>query len=667
MILSHLILKTTMFHRRLNPIGYAFKYSMFYLNIDVSKVDKSADKSFVFGFNRRKLLSIYESDYLSSYSGNLSEKLEKLFEKYEINPRFSSIRLVTHPRVFGYVFNPVSFFLCYRQEEEPEILIAEVHNTFGERHLYVMNREDRRTPKGFISFRADKDFHVSPFLDREGVYYFRVKEENKKLSILIDLHQDDKVVFESGLVSLKRELNGVSLLKHLAKYPGSIILTFFRIVYHAFILKFIKGLRVFTKPIADSEATFVKSSPSVFQKYCLKKFSQFVQQAKFGELNLHFPCGNSISVGDKSHDLKAEINVKNYDMFCKSVIHGDIGFGESYVDGDWDSPELTNVIQFFSKNVSHIDDRNLLSTYFGRFYNAIKHYLKFNSIKNSKRNIAAHYDLSNELFTKFLDKRMQYSSALFKNADESLEIAQLNKIEKIVEELKITNNSNVLEIGCGWGGLGIEIVKMTGCKYTGVTLSEEQRDYFCKKVEDAGLGNLIDVRLEDYRKINGSFDRVISIEMVEAVGHSFLESYFSKIGEILSPTGLVFIQAITIPESRYNAYRLGCDWIQKYVFPGGLCPSQLRLVEAAASGSKLVLEKTENIAESYAKTLNIWKADFNEEWSEIKVLGFDERFRRLWNYYLSYCEAGFTERLVNTHQMVFSRQGNSETLNTVIR
>lgn len=653
---SSRILISKMYHRRNLPKKHEFSYSIFYLRIRLKTLEKLNTGLRTLKYNKFSLFSLWDKDYLSCYYGNLEEKLDCLFGELKIPSTFDYIDLITHPRIFGYAFNPVSFFICARQNKA-EVLISEVHNTFGERHLYVCTNqgEERRGETLVSSFSAKKDFHVSPFFEKKGTYEFKLIEKKNSTSVIINLIQDGKLVFESGIVGREKELTDLNLLKSLISYPGSIALTIFRISYHAAILKFIKGMEVITKPIATSRMTFQKSAPSFLQKLSKNTFFNYLSKAKDGSISLTFPSGEKYFFGDPQRKSICNIKVLNYDLFLRSVFSGDIGFGESYVSGDWDTDDLLSVLRFFARNIEEADDRRVFLSQLGRLINRITHILKPNSLKKSKENISAHYDLSNDLFKSFLDSRMQYSSAYFKNNLESLEQAQINKINSIIQSLEVDSNSKVLEIGCGWGGLAIELVKQTGCSYTGVTLSERQKEYFDKRIVEEDLSDKMTVLLQDYRLIRGSFDRIVSIEMVEAVGKKFLPIYFEKINSLLKKDGRFVMQVITIPEKRYYEYQKGCDWIQKYIFPGGHCPSLEELRKSSQTSSNLTIESIEDMGLSYAKTLEIWRETFNTKWEEVRNFGFDEKFKRIWNYYMAYCEAGFREGMVNIHQIVYSR------------
>ena len=278
-----------------------------------------------------------------------------------------------------------------------------------------------------------------------------------------------------------------------------------------------------------------------------------------------------------------------------------------------------------------------------------------NSRSGSRQNIADHYDLGNDLFALFLDQGMNYSSAFFSSEEDSLDTAGINKLDRICRKLDLRPSYHVLEVGCGWGGFAIHAATHFGCRVTGLTISQEQYDFATARVAEAGLLDRIDIILCDYRDHEGTYDRVVSIEMIEAVGHEFLGDYFQKIQSFLTPAGAALIQAIAMPDQRYAQYLKGCDFIQRYIFPGSCVPSLGAMTDAVRRRTDLKVVDLEDIAPHYARTLRLWRRRFNDRMSEVLDLGYPERFVRLWNYYFAYCEAGFAERYLADFQILLSR------------
>lgn len=397
-----------------------------------------------------------------------------------------------------------------------------------------------------------------------------------------------------------------------------------------------------------------------YEKVVIDLFSKM----KLGNLELTLPSGELLVFGNGVGNVNATINVTTPNFFKRCVLYGDIGFGEGYVDGDWETDNIVNVIKWFILNIEDAptisgSKTKTISLNLLKFFNRIYHFTRANSVKGSRENIAAHYDLNNDFFALFLDPTITYSSAYFKDKDMSLEQAQMEKYERLCRELKLQASDHVLEIGTGWGSNAIHMAKNHGCKVTTVTISEEQFKLATARVEEQKLQDQVTVLLMDYRSIEGKFDKIVSIEMLEAVGHKFLEGYFKKCNELLKKNGILALQVITCPDSRYESLRNGVDWIQKHIFPGSLLPSVAAINKAINKTCDLTLVDLKDIGLDYARTLSIWKDQFNKKLDEVKKLGFDERFIRKWNYYLSYCEGAFEMRNINTMQLVYSRPNNT--------
>ena len=390
---------------------------------------------------------------------------------------------------------------------------------------------------------------------------------------------------------------------------------------------------------------------------------KFVSRMKKGNATITMPSGEVITLGNGEGNITANINIADPRFFEKCVLFGDVGFGEAYTDGYWSTDSITNVIKWFLLNVEDAPSVSGSKVRTGalnilKFFNRVGHLRRRNDVARAKENIAEHYDLNNDFFKLFLDPTMTYSSAYFTNEGMSLQEAQIAKYDSLCQSLKLKPTDHVLEIGSGWGGNAIHMAKKYGCKVTSVTISEEQHKLANERVASEGLNDKVEIKLIDYRNITGTFDKIVSIEMLEAVGHEFLEAYFKKCAELLKPKGILGFQVITSPDSRYDSLRKGVDWIQKHIFPGTLLPSVDALNNAIKRTSDLNMMGLKEFGLNYAKTLKLWREKFNEQLSDVKKLGFDEKFIRKWNYYLSYCEAAFAMRNIYVMQMVYSRPNN---------
>ncbi|KAI5649663.1 hypothetical protein M9H77_35668 [Catharanthus roseus] len=379
---------------------------------------------------------------------------------------------------------------------------------------------------------------------------------------------------------------------------------------------------------------------------------------------------------NKKSSLKVTIRVHSPQFYWKVATQADLGLADAYINGDISFVDkncgLLSLFMIFVANrdlkasASKSSSKRgwwtplILTSFLASAKYFLQHVSRQNTLTQARRNISRHYDLSNELFSLFLDETMTYSCAIFKTEDEDLKIAQMRKVSLLIEKARISKEQNVVEIGCGWGSLAIEVVKRTGCKYTGITLSEEQLKYAQVKVKEAGLQDHIKLLLCDYRQLPDSvkYDRIISCEMLEAVGHEFMGKFFSCCDTILAEDGILVLQFISIPDERYNEYRQSSDFIKEYIFPGGCLPSLSQVTSAMATNSRLCVEHLENIGIHYYQTLRCWRTNFLERQSKIMELGFDEKFMRTWEYYFDYCAAGFKTCTLGNYQIVFSRPGN---------
>jgi cyclopropane-fatty-acyl-phospholipid synthase len=372
-----------------------------------------------------------------------------------------------------------------------------------------------------------------------------------------------------------------------------------------------------------------------------------------GELVLRFANGAEKHVQAARDGAKAVLELARGRVLRRLMLGGEIGVAESYMDGDWTSPDLASVFEFGARNMN-----KLAHTLTGlppvNWARMLTHKLRANTRSGSRRNIAAHYDLGNAFYSEWLDPTMTYSSAVFDSPSMSLEDAQRNKWRKLAENLDLRAEHHVLEIGCGWGGFAMFAAREYGCRVTGITLSKEQLAFAKQAVEEAQLSHLIDLQLVDYRDVRGSFDRIASIEMFEAVGEENWPAYFEVVRERLKSGGRAALQIITIEDDRFDYYRRTADFLQMYIFPGGMLPSPTAL-KNVVTRQGLGFETARTFALSYAETLRRWREVFDAKWPVIAPMGFDERFKRMWDYYLASCEGGFRAGAVDVGQFVLTK------------
>ena len=373
-----------------------------------------------------------------------------------------------------------------------------------------------------------------------------------------------------------------------------------------------------------------------------------------GRLTVDFPDGTSRTFGAPGAEPHATIHVHRDAFFRRFALQGDLGAGESYMDGDWSADDLPRFVKLVLLNRPHLPLDTALTRALN-LGNDLWHRLRANTRRGSRRNIRYHYDHSNDFFSLFLDATMTYSSALFAHEEQPLAEAQRDKFRRLAEKVLVGPADHVLEIGCGWGGFAIFAAKTYGCRVTGITISEEQYRMARERVRAASLEDRIEIRLQDYRDLAGRFDKIVSIEMFEALGQENWPGFFRKCEDVLAPDGLVAIQALSVPDHRFDEYTKHCDWIQKWIFPGSLLASTLGVSRALARAGTLGIHHLDDVGIHYALTLRRWREAFFASLDPVRALGFDERFIRMWDYYLSTCEAAFETRTLGNLQLVLSR------------
>ena len=355
--------------------------------------------------------------------------------------------------------------------------------------------------------------------------------------------------------------------------------------------------------------------------------------------------------------LQAHIKIEDPSVYIMILKDGDLGAGEAYMLGLWSSPELLNVVRIFVSNIHALKRINGQQSWLTKITGTLTQWMRKNSKKKAKQNIAAHYDLSNDFFSSFLDETMAYSSGIFLNDEQSLHQASEQKFKHICDRLQLTSKDHLLEIGTGWGGLAIYAAKQYGCRVTTTTLSHEQFLYAKAWVKREGLENIITLLLKDYRELEGQFDKLVSVEMIEAVGAKYYSAYFSKCNALLNRDGLMLIQAITISDQRYQRSVNSLDFIKCYIFPGGQLPSNSVISKHIAKDTDMQLVGMEDITLDYAQTLMHWRKRFFDKLDAVKEMGIDDTFIRMWEYYLCFCEGGFRERVIHTGQFLMAKPG----------
>ncbi len=662
--MSHHIVWGKTFHQRYTPIDHRFEYAMTMVSLAFFVKDGGLFPSPFpkwFGWHSRGLFRVSVRHHLGGDCSEENAVAVAFFERITtlLYEKFGEIvwdrlQMITIPQFIFPPFKPVTFYCVYSQNRMMA-LIAEVANTYREKVCYVMPVTENRS-------EAKKTFHVSPFFDESGTYYFEIlpgHADAGPMRIAIEYKVEDVRVFLATFSGAMRPMTQWSLLLTLFRATALPVWTLPRIYFQAAKLTFSKGLTAMQKPPLNSPNVQDTMPLSWFQKRVQDRLFAVFRQADKGALVIIEPNGKRWVFGDTTISSPAIVQIHHNWFYRRVAIGGEIGFGEAYVDGYWDSPDLSALLSFFVHNRAHflkLFDGHVVQFFLDKF----AHFRRENTIQKSKENIQAHYDLGNLFYDFFLDASKVYSSAVFVHKDDNLDVAQQRKLDMIIAKARIKQHHHVLEIGSGWGALAIRMAQTTGCRVTTITLSPAQKEEVEAKVLAAGLSDLVVVKLQDFRHVRGTFDRIVSVEMLEAVGHRYLGVFFEQLEALLGRNGIAVLQVITYPDYGYAAYLRGTDFIRKHIFPGGHLPSVSVLMSAAAAHSTLVPEHLENLGPHYAKTLALWRENLESRVNEVLALGFDAAFIRKFRYYFAYCEAAFSARYLGVHQLVLSRSFNED-------
>lgn len=409
----------------------------------------------------------------------------------------------------------------------------------------------------------------------------------------------------------------------------------------------------FMKTMASMPEATCGSANLMFAKFFRKQFIGLLNKLERGQITLIDSMG-TVKIGDDNADLSCEIRLADINSYTHIALSGANGSAQAYIDGLWSTNNLADLIRIFVRNRAVLEKMESGLAKFAQLLYRRWHARNKNTRQGSRKNIAAHYDLGNEFFRLFLDDKMMYSSALYSKGD-TLQQASDRKLQRICDALEISATDHVIEIGSGWGGFACYAAATTGCKVTTVTISQEQYNEANKRVAEQGLQERVQVKLQDYRDIEGTYDKLVSIEMIEAVGHQYLNTYFAKINSVLKENGKALIQAIVIDDEQYQGALKRVDYIKRYIFPGGFMPCYSVISQFAAK-NRLMLEDLHDMGLSYAQTLRDWRKRFYQQLETIKAQGYDTQFQRMWEFYLCYCEGAFDERATSVGQILFRKQ-----------
>ena len=659
-------------HDRRAVARHQFRHRVVMYAIDLDEAPGLDRATGLFAYERPGVVSLRAADHVGDPIRGLRANISDLLSAHGVAIAGGRIMMVTNLRTLGYVFNPITCFWCEDADGVLRALVAEVSSTFRERHAYVFPVDEARRRSGLLAWETDKVLHVSPFFGMDQRYRVVAAPPGERLALAISVFEGETRVLHTTLTGRRRPFTRRELIR--AQLAVPLMPQRVTALIHLEALRLHrKGVPVFRKPpFRTDEGTIAPTTPgptrrglrppppaarSLLAPVMAKLAAGVVRNPPMGALEIRFPDGRVARADSGRPGPRAIIRVHSRDLFRRIARRGMTGIGEAYVAGDWDADNLAGAIEVLLRRSHALGDtrRGRLAT---RMRDHRPRVPERVSMALARNQIQYHYDLGNDFYRLFLDPSLTYSCAVFASPDTGLEDAQLAKHRMICDKLRLAPGDHVLEIGCGWGSFALVAAGVYGARVTGVTLSEQQLQIGLQRVTEAGLGHLIDLRLQDYRTVEGTFTQIASTEMIEAIGHRELPRYFATIDRMLAPDGIACIQAISMPDQRYARYRRSRDWISEYIFPGGNLPSLEAMIHAMSHHSELGVHHIEDIGPHYARTLELWRGNFDAVREQILALGFDEQFLRGWRFYLASCEAAFRARSILDYQLVLTRPFN---------
>ncbi len=667
----------SLLHARTAPAHNAFRYPVCFYGLDLDELPELDRRLTLFGYNRPAVLTFRDGDHLGDPQRPCKENVVAFLAERGIDLAGGRVLLITNLRLLGYVFNPVSYFHCYAADGSLAAIVAEVSNTFGERHSYLLTAENRVRDGARQVYEHRKVMHVSPFFGMDQTYRFSFEGPGERMHAGVGIAEGGEQPFWAELTGVRHPLTDARIARALVRYPlmsqqvsglihwQAVKLAMKKVPFHRK-PRFSPGEGSVTTAVAEGEPR--QPSRRALRPLPDPRRSPLTPLARRaalwglgsparGRISVRLPDGTVRRAGDPSTGPDVEVTVGSKDLWRRLATRGRLAIGESYVAGDWWADDLVGLLEILAVTAEDVRSRPPASLLMEAQRRRPRLPAR-SDLPGAKRDIQYHYDLGNDLYALFLDPSWTYSCAVFEHPGMSLEEAQAAKYRRICDKLDLGPGSHVLEIGCGWGGFALHAASEYGARVTGLTLSEEQAALARERVADAGLTDRVEILLQDYRTMEGTFTHVASIEMLEAIGHRELPVYFAAVDRLLAPGGVACIQTIAVPDQRYERYRRGNDWIRQYVFPGALIPSLDAITSAMTRSSELIVHGVENIGYHYARTLQIWREDFLANRERVLALGYDDRFVRTWEFYLAFCEAGFRTRALHDYQLVLTRPFN---------
>jgi len=662
----------TVMHARRAIAAHRFAHRIAIYAIDLDEAPALDRRCHLFAYERPGWVSLRAADHFGDPDRGLRGNVRELLARHGLDLGDGRVVLVTNLRTAGYVFNPISCFWCWDDDERLVAMIAEVTSTFGERHTYVLPAAMAQDDGHMLAWEIDKALHVSPFFGIDQRYRVVAAPPGDRLVLEISVLEGDDRVLHTTMTGRRRPFTEAALVA--AQIYAPLMPQRVTALIHWQALRlYNKGVPIHRKPpfrtdsgtldrpSAPSERRGLRPPPPVRRSPLAPLVARMargvLRDPPQGTLEVRYPNGTVQRSRGPEPGPEPTIRIHSRDLYRRIATRGMTGVGEAYVAGDWDADDLPGALEILLRRANALG-----ATPRGRVATTLRdkrpRLPERVSMALARRQITYHYDLGNDLYELFLDPTMTYSCAVFDGPAVDLEAAQLAKHRMICRKLRLRPGDHLLEIGCGWGAFALVAAGEFGARVTGVTLSEEQLALALEKVDRAGLSEVVDLRLQDYRTLDGTYTQIASTEMIEAIGHRELPRFFSTIDQLLAPDGIVCIQAISMPDQRYDRYRRSRDWISEYIFPGGNLPSLQAMTRAMSTASGLIVHDVEDIGIHYAETLRRWRENFEGARPEVIALGFDEQFIRGWRFYLASCEAAFRARSILDYQLVLTRPFN---------
>jgi cyclopropane-fatty-acyl-phospholipid synthase len=631
-------------HRHHEPVAREFAPQLFMAYLDVDALPASLDGFPLWSARRAAPVRFQNRDFFDGRDEPLGPAVRDLVAARLGRRPQGPIFLLAHLRTFGWLFNPLAVYYCWSPNGQSlDAIVLEVTNTpWHERCWYVFDARNDTTTAS-----TPKAMHVSPFLPMDLEYRVSWTAPGAELQLRLDLAHDGAPVFDATLALRRVELDRHTAVAALARRP-------------------LMPQRVSTGIYTQAACLFAHGAPTyrhperlprtpVSARVARRVLTAGLERLTGGALRISDADGDQ-TFGDAVEEdipMRATVRVHDPRAYRRVLLERSRGLGDSYADRWWDTDDLTTTLRLARRN---LDPLLAAANRFQRLSRVALDPIartRRPDKERDARNVRAHYDLGNEFFERLLDETMMYSCAVFDRPDEPLEIASTRKLDRLAQALELSPCDHVLEIGTGWGGFAVHAATEYGCRVTTTTISRRQYDYACRRVERAGLGDLIEVRCVDYRDLDGTFSKVVAIEMIEAVDWRDYDTFFAQCRRLVADTGALAMQAIVVPDADFDRAKRNKDFIKGTIFPGSCIPSVAAL-NAAARRARFSFAHLDDIGMHYAETLRRWRSNLDAARDDLETLGLDERFARLWDFYLAYCEAGFEERVVSDVQLLYT-------------